>query len=68
VAGGFHIHRLRLNRSQLVAQRQRNRELRSLRQRLTEVEQENAALRNQMEAIEAQIRLLLEQVTREFWR
>jgi hypothetical protein len=39
-----------------------------VRQRLAEVEQENAALRDQMEAIEEQIRLLLVQVTREFWR
>ncbi len=66
--GRFHIDRLRLNRPQLIAQRQRNRELRSLRQRLALVEQENAALRNQMRAIEEQMDLLLERITRQFGR
>ena len=60
--GHFHIERLQLNRPQLVLQRQRNRELQALRQRFTQLEAENAVLRRHLQAVEEQIRLLMEQM------
>jgi hypothetical protein len=65
--GRFHIERRRLNRPQLVTQRRRNRELQDLRQRLAQLEEENAALRHHVQAVEEQIRLLLEQIAWQFW-
>ena len=62
--GRFHIQRLRLNRPQLVAQRQRSRELQRIRERLARLEEENAALRHHIQAVGEQIDLLLEQITR----
>jgi len=46
----------------LIAQRRRNRDWQLLRQRLAQVEEENAALRREMQAVEEQIRLLLERI------
>jgi predicted RNase H-like nuclease (RuvC/YqgF family) len=60
--GRFHIERLRLNRPQLLEQRQRHRELQDLRQQLQRLEAENRSLRLHIQAVEEQIRLLLEQM------
>jgi hypothetical protein len=62
--GRFHIERLRLNRPQLLEQRRRNRELGDLRQRLVQLEEENGALRRHIEAIEEQLNLLLQELSR----
>ncbi len=59
--GRFHIERLQLNRPQLVVQRQRNRQLQELHQRLTQLEEENDFLRRHLQAVEEQIRLLMEE-------
>jgi hypothetical protein len=60
--GRFHVDRLRLNRPQLIAQRQRNRDWQSVRERLAQLAEENAALRREMQAIGEQLRLLLERM------
>jgi hypothetical protein len=63
--GRFHVGRLHLNRPQLILQRQRNRQFFSLHERLRQLEEENAALRQQIQAIEEQIRLIMEETERE---
>lgn len=60
--GRFHIGRLRLNRPQLVARRRRDRDWQILRERSAQIEEENAALRHEMQAIAAQLRLLLQRI------
>jgi cell division protein FtsB len=64
--GSFHLQRLRLNPPQLVTQRQPNRELQSLHERLAQLEAENKALRQHVPTVEEQIRLLLELTPRLF--
>lgn len=59
--GRFHIRRLRLNRPQLILQRERNRQLESLRQRMIRLEEENAALLRRLQAAEDDIRSVLEE-------
>jgi transposase len=44
-----------------VPQRRRNRELQALHQRLTHLEEENAALRRHLQVVEEHIRLLMEE-------
>jgi hypothetical protein len=63
--GRFHVERLQLNRPQLILQRQRNRELQSLGERLQQLQAENAALVRQVQAVEGQVRLLMEQTEKE---
>jgi hypothetical protein len=58
----FHVERLRLNRPQLIAQRQRNRDWLMLQQAFDQIEAENAALRREMQALGEQLRLLLERI------
>jgi hypothetical protein len=60
--GRFHLNRLRLNRPQLVAQRRRNGEWQRLREKVARVEEENAALRREMQVMGEQISLLLERI------
>lgn len=59
--GRFHIERLQLNRLQLIIQRQHNRHLQILQQRLRQLEEENALLRRHLQAVEEQMHLLMEE-------
>jgi hypothetical protein len=63
--GRFHVKRLQLNRPQLILQRQRNRQLLSLHERMRQLQDENAALLRQIQAIEEQVRLIMEESERE---
>jgi hypothetical protein len=60
--GRFHIARLRLNRPQLIIQRRRKRDLQILHQRLTQLEEDNTVMRDEMQAMREQIDSLLTQI------
>lgn len=64
-AGRYHIDRLQLNRPQLIRHRQRREQMRSLRERLARLEQENAGLLQRIRVVEEQVRELLAEAERE---
>lgn len=59
--GKFHIERLHLNRSQLIAQRKLDRELKALRRTLMRLQAENEALRQHIGAVEEQLQMVLDE-------
>jgi len=60
--GAFHIRRLRLNRSQLIALRQARRGTTQQLTRLTELETHIIALRREIAALEGQLQTVLAQI------
>lgn len=62
--GAFHLERLRLNRSPLIALRRAPLESAQLQQNLNELQSEQAQLREQLAARDEEIREILEQLAR----
>jgi len=59
--GRFLVEHLQLSRPQLVARRRRGRDLQSLRENMARLQVEHETLRRYVEAVEEQIRLLLDE-------
>jgi hypothetical protein len=62
--GAFHLERLRLNRSPLIALRRARLESARIQQNLNELQSEQAQLREQLAARDEEIREILEQLAR----